>query len=252
MNSIFGPLSGTGISPPEMNPTSSRDVTNDQVSNPAIQNGRWQRIKRNLDCTTFCYLAIAALMIGVGTLVTAVTARDKILSDDSSGSAQLWIVGPIFISSGILVCIKAATHMCKRVSQTAAAQEGNFLSPDSRASLRAIPPSYSKALVAPVPSCVVEIEDYGEDKFSELPHSSDTDHESHRLVTIQCDQPPPTYDEAIEVIRRNSTSEIRKHNVRDVATQIGSEPTQTDSMERRVRNAFSENDVAQSAPPNDT
>lgn len=89
-------------------------------------------------------------MIGVGTLVTAVTARDKILSDDSStlqyiytymsrfldhwcytfsgGSAQLWIVGPIFISSGILVCIKAATHMCKRVSQTAAAQEGNFVS----------------------------------------------------------------------------------------------------------------------------
>lgn len=37
MNSIFSPLSGTGISPPEMSPISPRNVTNEQVSNPGYQ-----------------------------------------------------------------------------------------------------------------------------------------------------------------------------------------------------------------------
>lgn len=75
------------------------------------------------------------------------------------------------------------------------------LRPDSRASLNAVPPSYSKALVAPVPSCVVEIEDAVDDKFPERQQSSvEPDAESHRLVMIDCDPPPPTYVEALEYV----------------------------------------------------
>uniref|UniRef100_A0A915JRF9 Membrane-associated protein n=1 Tax=Romanomermis culicivorax TaxID=13658 RepID=A0A915JRF9_ROMCU len=216
---------------------------------------------QSVDCTAACYFVIAIVMVVVGVVVTLATAKEKLINDEAGTIAQLWIVGPIFVSSGLLVLIKSVSHVYKKMRRSMRHQLGN----ESRHSLRgtaAFPPSYSRALVAPVPSNIVEVDDdqisysitkdvaVGGDLAFTTPGGnadvgSPQDIDSCKNVTIVCnDEPsPPSYTEAIEMIKRKSTTSSiglldstsgsvssasrplpipssKQHDVKDAATQI--------------------------------
>ncbi|KFD55569.1 hypothetical protein M514_03621 [Trichuris suis] len=161
------------------------------------------RLVSTFDSTSICYLTIAILMMSVGVVITIVTAKEdsfRISVDAEGNSPQLWIVGPIFVCSGLLIFAKAASriyqHLLRHSSRSRNLYD-DILTSDSRPSLTtvSIPPSYSMALDAPVPHSVLND---GSKPFANPSDDIDPDSDSLRLVTINFDPPPPSYEEAVK------------------------------------------------------
>uniref|UniRef100_A0A914X429 Uncharacterized protein n=1 Tax=Plectus sambesii TaxID=2011161 RepID=A0A914X429_9BILA len=156
-------------------------------------------LRSSLDSVFLCYGITGSVLIAFGgAVIYMIAVDDRSLRDRTTveSTSQLWIIGPIFICAGVLVCIKAFTHVYNRLHPERfgmSPRRGAFLTADSRSSLNCppnLPPTYSFALNAPIPSGVIE----EEDKLST--RSNETDDASLGRVTINFDPPPPTYDEA--------------------------------------------------------
>ncbi|KHJ48400.1 hypothetical protein D918_01671 [Trichuris suis] len=176
------------------------------IKHPAFKTIRGNSLLRlvsTFDSTSICYLTIAILMMSVGVVITIVTAKEdsfRISVDAEGNSPQLWIVGPIFVCSGLLIFAKAASriyqHLLRHSSRSRNLYD-DILTSDSRPSLTtvSIPPSYSMALDAPVPHSVLND---GSKPFANPSDDIDPDSDSLRLVTINFDPPPPSYEEAVK------------------------------------------------------
>ncbi|KRX27886.1 hypothetical protein T07_5754, partial [Trichinella nelsoni] len=158
----------------------------------------WRRRWWWMDSTSICYGVISLLMISVGILISVLTSKSDalVITYDRRGtSPQVWIVGPIFVICGVLVLMKAITRLYKMFNP----EPFNFFSTNSSQSVDGtcpVLPSYSMALDAPIPSTVIE----DEDKSFEPISTEDIDHESSSFFNME---PPPTYTEALQILRQS-------------------------------------------------
>ncbi|GLV34728.1 hypothetical protein CBL_09209 [Carabus blaptoides fortunei] len=134
------------------------------------------------DCKSYSYFALSMLLFSVGTVVTVMALGDAADGFIFYHLGHMWLVGPIFICSGLMVAVKSMLYLRRKsiiqmllhqraifrelAAQQAAEQHQTCMM--RSASSATLPPSY-EALVPPCPSASVEL-------------------------------PPPTYEEALYLI----------------------------------------------------
>ncbi|KAJ8728196.1 hypothetical protein PYW08_016581 [Mythimna loreyi] len=138
------------------------------------------------DCTSYSYFVLSMVLFSVGTVITVLALGDAdgyILSN----LGHMWLVGPIFICSGMMVAVKSMLYLRRKsviqmllhqraiIRGMAAVQAEQAYSGQvpRTASSATLPPSYD-ALIASA------------DASKPQPSSSEP--------------PPPTYDEAMYLI----------------------------------------------------
>lgn len=65
------------------------------------------------DCTSYSYLALSLVLFAVGTVITilALGAAD---GNIFSNLGHMWLVGPIFICSGLMVAVKSLLYLRRK------------------------------------------------------------------------------------------------------------------------------------------
>ncbi|XP_063380588.1 uncharacterized protein LOC134667196 [Cydia fagiglandana] len=138
------------------------------------------------DCTSYSYFVLSMVLFSVGTVITVLALGDAdgyILSN----LGHMWLVGPIFICSGMMVAVKSMLYLRRKsviqmllhqraiIRDMAAVQaEQSYSGQVPRtASSATLPPSYDALISSTAPS-------------KPQPSSSEP--------------PPPTYDEAMCLI----------------------------------------------------
>ncbi|KAI5651919.1 hypothetical protein NE865_00256 [Phthorimaea operculella] len=137
------------------------------------------------DCTSYSYFVLSMVLFSVGTVITVLALGDAdgyILSN----LGHMWLVGPIFICSGMMVAVKSMLYLRRKsviqmllhqraiIRDMAAVQEQAYGGQVPRtASSATLPPSYDALLASATTS---------------KPQPSGSD------------PPPPTYDEAMHLI----------------------------------------------------
>ncbi|KOB66714.1 Uncharacterized protein OBRU01_20872 [Operophtera brumata] len=137
------------------------------------------------DCTSYSYFVLSMVLFSVGTVITVLALGDAdgyILSN----LGHMWLVGPIFICSGMMVAVKSMLYLRRKsviqmllhqraiIRDLATVQEQSYGGQVPRtASSATLPPSYDALISNPTAS-------------KPLPSSSEP--------------PPPTYDEAMYLI----------------------------------------------------
>lgn len=138
------------------------------------------------DCTSYSYFVLSMVLFSVGTVITVLALGDAdgyILSN----LGHMWLVGPIFICSGMMVAVKSMLYLRRKsviqmllhqraiIRDMAAVQaEQSYSGQVPRtASSATLPPSYDALISSAAPS-------------KPQPSSSEP--------------PPPTYDEAMCLI----------------------------------------------------
>lgn len=65
------------------------------------------------DCTSYSYFALSAAMFSVGTYITVLALGD-IRGYLFSSLGHMWLVGPIFICSGLMVAVKSVLYLRRK------------------------------------------------------------------------------------------------------------------------------------------
>ena len=65
------------------------------------------------DCTSYSYFALSVVLFAVGTVITVLALGD---ADGYifSSMGHMWLVGPIFICSGLMVAVKSVLYLRRK------------------------------------------------------------------------------------------------------------------------------------------
>ncbi|CAH2106338.1 unnamed protein product [Euphydryas editha] len=136
------------------------------------------------DCTSYSYFVLSMVLFSVGTVITVLALGDAdgyILNN----LGHMWLVGPIFICSGMMVAVKSMLYLRRKsviqmllhqraiIRDMASAQAEQAYGVPRNASSVTLPPSYD-ALISSA--------------------------SSSKPQTSSSEPPPPTYDEAMYLI----------------------------------------------------
>lgn len=168
------------------------------------------------DCTSYSYFVLSMVLFSVGTVITVLALGDAdgyILSN----LGHMWLVGPIFICSGMMVAVKSMLYLRRKsVIQMLLHQRAiirDLATVQEQAYGGQVPRSASSATLPPSYDALISSADVSKPQ----PSSSEP--------------PPPTYDEAMyliddEKLRMESTDENSKQesSTQSVDSTDGSKP----------------------------
>ncbi|XP_033214234.1 uncharacterized protein LOC117171237 isoform X2 [Belonocnema kinseyi] len=66
------------------------------------------------DCTSYSYLALSVVLFTVGTAITILALGDVAEGHVFSNFGHMWLVGPIFICSGLMVAVKCMLYLRRK------------------------------------------------------------------------------------------------------------------------------------------
>ncbi|XP_015518706.1 uncharacterized protein [Neodiprion pinetum] len=66
------------------------------------------------DCTSYSYLALSVVLFAVGTAITILALGDVANGYIFSHLGHMWLVGPIFICSGLMVAVKCMLYLRRK------------------------------------------------------------------------------------------------------------------------------------------
>ncbi|XP_034936176.1 uncharacterized protein [Chelonus insularis] len=66
------------------------------------------------DCTSYSYLALSLVLFTIGTAITILSLGDAANGHVFSNLGHMWLVGPIFIGSGLMVAVKCILYLRKK------------------------------------------------------------------------------------------------------------------------------------------
>ncbi|CAD6241393.1 GSCOCG00002719001-RA-CDS [Cotesia congregata] len=66
------------------------------------------------DCTSYSYLALSVVLFTIGTAVTILSLGDAVDGQIFSNLGHMWLVGPIFICSGLMVAVKCILYLRRK------------------------------------------------------------------------------------------------------------------------------------------
>ncbi|XP_041978368.1 uncharacterized protein LOC121732519 [Aricia agestis] len=161
------------------------------------------------DCTSYSYFVLSMVLFSVGTVITVLALGDAdgyILSN----LGHMWLVGPIFICSGMMVAVKSMLYLRRksiiqmllhqraiiRDMATAQAEQAYSGQVPRTASSATLPPSY-EALIT------------NDTTTKPQPSSSEP--------------PPPTYDEAMYLFGDEKNTLDNKNSKQETSNQNNSD-----------------------------
>ena len=66
------------------------------------------------DCTSYSYLALSVVLFTIGTAITILALGDVVDGHVFSHLGHMWLVGPIFICSGLMVAVKCMLYLRRK------------------------------------------------------------------------------------------------------------------------------------------
>ncbi|XP_011496719.1 PREDICTED: uncharacterized protein LOC105361294 [Ceratosolen solmsi marchali] len=66
------------------------------------------------DCTSYSYLALSIVLFTIGTAITILALGDVVDDHLFSHLGHMWLVGPIFICSGLMVAVKCMLYLRRK------------------------------------------------------------------------------------------------------------------------------------------
>ncbi|KFM61281.1 hypothetical protein X975_07942, partial [Stegodyphus mimosarum] len=166
-----------------------------------------QRNRRNLDeeneriviCSSasYCYFTLSILLFSVGTVITilALDENDGVFSN----LTHMWLVGPLFISSGLMVAVKTIMYLRKETMIMFLTRQRTLLREFHYPSLEigftrscsnlTRPPSYETVIG-------------GTQQTSHLIAEHDINMNVDSC-SLNVENPPPSYEEAVLLINQN-------------------------------------------------
>ncbi|XP_076366768.1 uncharacterized protein LOC143255259 isoform X2 [Tachypleus tridentatus] len=146
------------------------------------------------NCTSYCYFTLAIVLFTVGSVITILALDD---SDNMFSSlGHMWLVGPIFISSGLMVAVKTIIYLRRETMLTFLARQRSFLRDWQYPSLEidGLPRSAS---VTTLPPPYESVSTMGNNRDAShllnlQPNASQDNHPE--------EEPPPNYEEAVLLI----------------------------------------------------
>ena len=66
------------------------------------------------DCTSYSYLALSLVLFTIGTAITILALGDAADRHVFSNLGHMWLVGPIFICSGLMVAVKCILYLRRK------------------------------------------------------------------------------------------------------------------------------------------
>ncbi|KAI4494893.1 uncharacterized protein LOC122516155 isoform X1 [Polistes fuscatus] len=66
------------------------------------------------DCTSYSYLSLSVVLFTVGTTITVFALGDIAEGHVFSHFGHMWLIGPIFISSGFMVAVKCMLYLRRK------------------------------------------------------------------------------------------------------------------------------------------
>ncbi|XP_066584443.1 uncharacterized protein [Prorops nasuta] len=66
------------------------------------------------DCTSYSYLALSIVLFTVGTAITIFALGDVFDGHIFSNLGHMWLIGPIFICSGLMVAVKCMLYLRRK------------------------------------------------------------------------------------------------------------------------------------------
>ncbi|CAG0917008.1 unnamed protein product [Notodromas monacha] len=181
------------------------------------------------DATSALYFALSVVLLGVGAFVTVfgfVNYSAVFGPRDRPMPEHVWLLGPIFVCSGLLVCCKAVLHMRRKKMLFQVLRLQNILNwelqherrMDRNPSVLTLPPSYEVALGMPTttPTTSCESPTTTLTIRGDINGLDDRDG-GERVDDEEVYLAPPSYDEALRLLAR-----LRKDDpTTDVDLDIG-------------------------------
>lgn len=66
------------------------------------------------DCTSYSYLALSVVLFTIGTAITIFALGDVADGHIFSNLGHMWLIGPIFICSGLMVAVKCMLYLRRK------------------------------------------------------------------------------------------------------------------------------------------
>ncbi|OQV11408.1 hypothetical protein BV898_14285 [Hypsibius exemplaris] len=168
------------------------------------------------DCPIICYFSMSIALILIGCLTT-IFVLDDTFGHFSSMVSQLWLVGPLFISCGVVILVRTIIFLrrkqnmrrqraelrrrrreCRRTGPTAGTTD---LDPETACSRRdsfsSLPPDYEAVINGVCPPDAAARSSVNRGRLSSIRRAS----RGHRpsLACLNLETPPPSYDDVIRV-----------------------------------------------------
>ncbi|KAG8181516.1 hypothetical protein JTE90_018751 [Oedothorax gibbosus] len=145
---------------------------------------------------SYCYFTLSILLFSVGTVITilALDENDGVFQNLS----HMWLVGPLFISTGLMVAVKTIMYLRKETMIMFLTRQRTLLREFQYPSLEigcsrscsnlTRPPSYDTVVSGPHPTSQMV-----------------SDHDINMNVgeSSAVENPPPSYEEAVLLINQN-------------------------------------------------
>lgn len=159
------------------------------------------RNRRNLDeeseriviCSgaSYCYFALSILLFSVGTVITILALDDS--EGVFSNLTHMWLVGPLFISSGLMVAVKTIMYLRKETMIMFLSRQRSLLRDLHYPSLD-ISFSRSCSNLTRPPSYDTVIRGNQQTVHLIIDHRTNVDHDGS---ITNLENPPPSYEEAV-------------------------------------------------------
>ncbi|XP_058791527.1 uncharacterized protein LOC131664449 isoform X2 [Phymastichus coffea] len=134
------------------------------------------------DCTSYSYLALSIVLCTIGTAITVLALGDVVDGHIFSHLGHMWLVGPIFICSGIMVAVKCILYLRRKsVIQMIIHQRQLFRHLQGFGSGQALSSSGSMTPGPPAYEAIAQ---------------------SQGPLIHQTELPPPTYAEAVALLQQ--------------------------------------------------
>lgn len=140
------------------------------------------------NCTSYCYFTLAIILFSVGTVITILALDDS--ENFFSSLGHMWVVGPIFISSGLMVAVKTIVYLRRETMVTFISRQRSLLRDLNYPLDLAFPRNPSNMTLPPAYDTVV-----GECGVAQ--HTRLLSVSSQVTDNVDSEVPPPSYEEAV-------------------------------------------------------
>ncbi|XP_050041382.2 uncharacterized protein [Dermacentor andersoni] len=162
---------------------------------------RGNRLARGMascNCASYCYFSLALVLFSLGTVLTILVLDDS--EQMFPNLTHMWLIGPIFISSGLMFAVKTIMYLRRETMIAYLARQHSLL---RELHLVAVEPGLLRGLQQRAASLPPPYEAVATGYNSPMCHGSTTA-AAFPLLMATTEEDPPSYEEALLLIRGGS------------------------------------------------
>lgn len=167
---------------------------------------RFARGLASCSCASYCYFSLALVLFSLGTVLTILVLDDS--EQVFPNLTHMWLIGPIFISSGLMFAVKTIMYLRRETMLAYLARQHSLL---RELHLVAVEPSLLRGLQQRAASLPPPYEAVATSCDSPMCRGGATTAAAFPLLmAATAEEDPPTYEEALLLIRGGSNPSTAK------------------------------------------